>query len=374
MNLLGSVVLVRGALGNLIVGCLLLGATIALAGASDQYPKEAWLRVDPALLGWSPEKLSAVRKFVETLPPSSVVVIDHGREVAEWGDATKKIKISSMRKSLLSALYGIYAPLNNFDLDASLGILGIDDDPPLTAGEKQATVRMLLEARSGVYHGYVAGTPGMRKEWPKRGSHPPGSYWFYNNWDFNALGSIFEKEFKTPIASAFDARVARRIGMQDFRVEDMYYLRAPLDALPDFNKSIHPAYHFRMTARDLARFGYLFLRNGEWRGESIVPGAWVTESTQAHSQTGTGEGYGYLWWVDGFNLPVSSFSAQGALAKYVVVVPTRGVVVVYLNHTEFPDNTSGITADAVQKLPSISHEQMGQLLKMLLDAQSRTPM
>jgi hypothetical protein len=117
----------------LIVAWLLLGATMALAGVGpDLYPKEAWSKVDPVLLGWSPEKLAEARKFVESLPPSSVVVIDHGREVAEWGDSARKIKVSSMRKSLLSALYGIYAPLNHFDLDASLGSLGIDDEPPLT--------------------------------------------------------------------------------------------------------------------------------------------------------------------------------------------------------------------------------------------------
>ena len=115
----------RGPLGCLLAAWLLLGATTALAGASpNQYPKVAWSKVDPGLIGWSPQKLAAAREFVETLPPSSVVVIDHGREVAEWGDAAKKVKISSMRKSLLSALYGIYTPLNHFDLDASLGSLG----------------------------------------------------------------------------------------------------------------------------------------------------------------------------------------------------------------------------------------------------------
>jgi hypothetical protein len=71
---------------------------------------------------------------------------------------------------------------------------------------------------------------------------------------------------------------------------------------------------------------------------------------------------------------VNSFSAQGALAKYVVVVPARDLVVVYLNHTEFPDDASGMTTDAMKKLPSMSHDQMGQLLKMLLDAQTRPPM
>lgn len=359
-----------GPLSYMLAAWLLLMGTTVLGGAPpDLYPKAVWAKVDPGILGWSPEKLAAARRFVEALPPSSVVVIDHGREVVEWGEADKRIKISSMRKSLLSALFGIYAPLSNFDLDTSIGSLGIDDDPPLTTEEKQATVRMLLEARSGIYHGYVAGTPGMREGMPKRGSHSPGSFWFYNNWDFNALGSIFEGVFKTPIAKAFDARIAQRIGMQDFRVEDMYYLHAPANASPDFNKSTHPAYHFRMSARDLARFGYLFLRNGVWQGNPVVSMAWVAESTQAHSQTKVGEGYGYLWWVDGFDLPEGSFSAQGALAKYVVVLPARGLVVVYLNHTEFPDDASGLTADSVKKLPSISHDQMGQLLKLLLDAQ-----
>jgi len=350
---------------------LSLTGTAALAGVgADQFPKESWSKVDARSLGWSPDKVAVIKAFVDTLPPSSAVIIDHGREVIEWGDTSRKIKISSVRKSLLSALFGIYVPLNHFDLDSSIGSLGIDDDPPLTPAEKHATVRMLLEARSGVYHGYVAGTPAMREGWPQRGSHPPGSFWFYNNWDFNALGSIFEKEFKTTIAQAFHARIARRIGMRDFRVEDMYYLRAPANASPDYNKSIHPAYHFRMSARDLARFGYLFLRDGEWQGESVVPRDWVSESTQAHSQTEAGGGYGYLWWVDGFNLTEHSFSAQGALAKYLVVVPARGLVVVYLNHAEFPDDASGLTGDAVKKLPSISHDQMGQLLKMLLDAQA----
>jgi CubicO group peptidase (beta-lactamase class C family) len=228
---------------------------------------------------------------------------------------------------------------------------------------------MLLEARSGIYHGYVAGTPGMREGWPKRDSHAAGTFWFYNNWDFNALGTIFETTFKTPIAKAFEDRIAVPTGMQDFRMEDMYYVRAASDASPDINKSIHPAYHFRLSARDVARFGYLFLQHGEWKGMQVVPRAWVDESTHVHSETRPAEGYGYLWWIDGFGLPEKSFSAQGALAKYLVVVPSRDLVVVYLNHTEFPDDASGLSMDTVKGLPSISHDQMSQLLNLLLEAQ-----
>jgi CubicO group peptidase (beta-lactamase class C family) len=356
------------------LGCMLaLTATIAAARPGGvPYPREHWSRIDPTLLGWSQEQLAAVRKYVETLPPASVVVIDHGREIAEWGDAGKRIKISSMRKSLLSALYGIYLPGSGFDLDATLDQLGVDDDPPLTAEEKHATVRMLLEARSGIYHGYVAGTPGMREGWPKRGSHTPGSFWFYNNWDFNALGTIFETEFKTSIAHAFEDRIALPIGMEDFRSEDMYYLSAPADALPDFNKSIHPAYHFRLSARDVARFGYLFLRSGNWNAKQVVGRAWVDESTTMHSRVGSEGGYGYLWWTDGFGLAEKSFSAQGALAKYLVVVPRRELVIVYLNHTEFPDDASGLTSEDVKRLPTITHEQMGHFVKLLLEAKQGT--
>jgi len=353
----------------LAAGFLLGEPAHSAAPAEEQYPSGAWSKADPASLGWSPAGLEAAKRYFETLPPASVVIIDHGMEVAEWGDASRRIKISSMRKSILSALYGILVPGSDLNLDATLGQLGIDDDPPLSDQEKTATVRMLLEARSGVYHGYVAGTPGMREGWPKRESHPPGTFWFYNNWDFNALGTIFEKAFRVPIGKAFAERIAEPVGMQDFREGDMYYLRAPAGARADYDKSIHPAYHFRLSARDLARFGYLFLRNGRWKERQLVPADWVSESTSAHSRTGDAEGYGYLWWVDGFGLAQGTFSAQGALAKYLVVVPGRDLVVVYLNHTEFPDQAAGLTREDVKSLPSISHDQMGKLLRLVLDAQ-----
>src|SRR5215471_18159377 len=62
-------------------------------------------------------------------------------------------------KSLLSALYGNYVRNGRIQLDKTLEQLGIDDDPPLTPDEKKATLRMVLQSRSGVYHTFVAGTP-----------------------------------------------------------------------------------------------------------------------------------------------------------------------------------------------------------------------
>jgi hypothetical protein len=72
--------------------------------------------------------------------------------------------------------------------------LGIDDSPdPLTKQEKQARIVDVLRARSGVYHPVDFETEYQKRMRPARGSHARGTFQYYNNWDFNVLGAIFEK-------------------------------------------------------------------------------------------------------------------------------------------------------------------------------------
>ncbi|HVR23039.1 MAG TPA: hypothetical protein VMU26_06925, partial [Candidatus Polarisedimenticolia bacterium] len=92
----------------------------------------------------------------------------------------------------------------------------------------------------------------------------------YNNWDFNTLGTIFEQQFHTTIGREFRDKIASLTQMQDFQLEDMFYERARADA-PEYQKSLHPAYHFRLTARDLAGFGLLMLQHGSWNGTQLIP-------------------------------------------------------------------------------------------------------
>ena len=222
----------------------------------------------------------------------------------------------------------------------------------------------------------------MRAVTPARGSHSPGSFWYYNNWDFNALGTVFEKQTETGIATALRDRIAEPIGMQDFRLEDLYYQYSPPGA-PDFARSTHRAYPIRLSARDMARFGYPFLRLGNWNGNQIVPREWVAESTRAHAKAGkdryteagpknpwSGEGYAYCRWVDGFNLPVKSFRARGAMAKYIVAVPARDLVLVYRNHAESPDDSSKLTAEECAELPAPAGSQIERLFNLILQARS----
>ena len=106
----------------------------------------------------------------------------------------------------------------------------------------------------------------------------------------NALGTIFEQETGRGIFEAFHEEIAEPLGMVDFRVEDGEYWY-------DEEKSLHPFYRFFMTAHDMALYGLLYMNDGTWNGEQIVPAEWIAESTRLHSMmTPEGSvGYGYLW-------------------------------------------------------------------------------
>ncbi len=199
------------------------------------------------------------------------------REAGGAGSETAtKFNVHSIRKSFLSAVYGIAVANGEINLDATLEQLGIDDnEPSLTQEEKQARVIDLLKARSGSYHAALYETPTMKAEKPARGSHPPRTFWSYNNWDFNALGTIYEKLTHDTVYRGFQTQIARGIGTGDYDFAEQEHVTG--------HDSIHRAYPFRMSARDMARFGLRFLRGGTWRATKVVPASWVRDSTTAWS-------------------------------------------------------------------------------------------
>ncbi|SIQ27981.1 MULTISPECIES: serine hydrolase [unclassified Bosea (in: a-proteobacteria)] len=256
---------------------------------------------------------------------AALIVMRDGQRLASLGNERLKIDVASVRKSLLGALHGIAIAEKRIDPSATLAQLGIDDLPPaLTEPEKQATVRDLLGARSGVYHVSAHETADMREKRPARGSHAPGTFWFYNNWDFNALGTIYRRQTGEDIFASFAHRIARPIGMVDFEADDGRYVRVP--------QSRHEAYPFKLTAGDALRFGQLILDRGNWGGRQIIPSDWVAQSLSAHSTTDRGDlGYGYLWWT----LPAARFGPGAAFAagfggQFIAVVPAHRLVVVQL--------------------------------------------
>ena len=146
---------------------------------------------------------------------TAALVHHAGRTIIEVGDVSCPVHIHSMRKSIISALFGQAYDRGEVDLNATLGELGIDDTPRLTDKEKSARIEDLLAARSGVYLPTDGGDALGR---PSRGSHPPGTFWCYNNWDFNVLGNIYERITGRSLFVAFDHDLARPLGMVDWDV------------------------------------------------------------------------------------------------------------------------------------------------------------
>lgn len=298
--------------------------------------------------GWSTPMLRAAREYAATKQTAAVVIVQHGRIVDQWGKVDKKIEVRSVRKSLLNALYGIHVAEGNIDLGNTLADIGIDDLPPaLTTTEKQATILDLLRARSGVYHATARETKAMRAARPKRGSHRPGSFFYYNNWDFNVLGSIFEQQTNKNIFEEFVERIGKPIGMQDFIASDGRFA-GPEGSMVG-GDSLYLNYIFSMTARDMARFGYLYLRNGRWADKQILTESWVTRSTTSYSDVQnikTGAiGYGLLWQTYDWG-----FAALGYGGHVIAVIPSKDIVVIHRVDNNPPKDTDVVPYADVFKL------------------------
>jgi CubicO group peptidase (beta-lactamase class C family) len=157
-----------------IAAGLLWGSTIPGA-AEDSFPGAAWEHVAPEAAGWSTERIKQAEEWSQHIGSMAVMVIHHGAIVAEWGDTAAKTPLASVRKSLLSALIGNAVERGEITLSQPIGALGINDnEPSLSDEEKTATVRDLLEARSGIYHAALYETAAMAARRPPRFSHKPG--------------------------------------------------------------------------------------------------------------------------------------------------------------------------------------------------------
>ena len=318
-----------------------------VAPSAAVFPGADWERIaDPATAGYCADKLDLVTARAKQLSTTAMMAVVGGRVLYQYGDVTTVSYLASVRKSVLAMLFGKYVKNGTIRLDKTLAQLGIDDHGGLLPVEKEATIADLLGARSGVYHEASNAGDDLASA-PPRGSQKHGTYYLYSNWDFNALGTIFEQETRQGIYDALDTDLARPIGMQDFD-------RASHRRTGDAKRSVHLAYHMNFSTRDMARIGYVMLRDGQWNGREIVPRDWarrissvvtpVTEMNPDRHRKGP-FGYGYLWWIwDGPHAAgpyAGAYTGQGAVGQYITVLPRRDMVVVHKTVPGENRNVSG---------------------------------
>lgn len=282
--------------------------------------------INPVQLKESPlsqAQAEKIKTFIEEEADGidAFVALRGEKALIQHGEVGTPMNLASARKSVLSLLFGIASDRGLIDIEQTLAELSIDETGnPLTEVEKQATIEQLLQARSGIYLQSGAETVEIKDGRPGRGQYAPGEYYFYNNWDFNVLGAVFEKESGLSIGEALEGWLAIPLGMQDFNQEHVFYDKQGSD-------SDYRTYRIHMSARDLARLGTLVAQDGVWDGKQIISKEWIKNSVQPYSKTDTYfyDGFGYSWWL---NSELDVVAADGWGGQYMLVNREKDLILV----------------------------------------------
>ena len=334
------------------------------------WPTDEWRTADPAAHGFDADELAEVERMVAEAYTSvrSILVVRDGVLVYEryWNgaDASDGHDVRSVTKSVVSALVGIALDGGAMDgLDQTLGDL-LGDHLPTDADPRTAvvTVRQLLSMTSGLPADErgIAGDPTIYDQISGSADRiraclalplaaPPGAQWAYSNATSDLLAAIVADATGR---SLLDFARERLFGPLGIDTDDAY--EPAVVGWPPTAEQIEryqasdvawptdaQGYHWgsaglKLRARDLAKIGFLYLNEGRWAGEQIVPADYVRESTApGELSTGSRDSYGYQWWIARRSGP-EAYSARGFGGQVIEVVPELDLVAVVTSDPEVP--------------------------------------
>lgn len=329
--------------------------------ASDAaFPDPDWESTEPTEVGLDPAGVEALLDHGDQINSNCMTVVRDGELAAEryWNgtDAGTDQEIFSASKSVTSTLVGIAQELGHLDIDepASTFITewqGTDSE--------DVTIRNLLSNDSGRYYDFQTDYLEMAAAAEDRTAfaiglgqqHEPGTHWEYNNSAIQTLEAVLER------ATGQD--------MEEFAIEHLF---EPIGMTSTISRDAagNPAAFMGVQAscRDLARFGHLFLEQGNWAGEQVVPADWVEEATSPSQDLNTA--YGYLWWLnaDGGweqpavgvrgegrfwqDVPLDAYAALGLGGQIVLVLPSQDMVVTRAGPWKTDEQVQGQGADVAE--------------------------
>ena len=262
---------------------------------------------------------------------SAVLVLHKGQVVAEQYargiDRTTPQRTWSVAKSLTSTVIGaaVYQGVLGLDNEAVISDFNKGGDP-----RRSITLRDVLNMASGL----EANTPGSRTDRLYFGGASivdtlatrslealPGSRFNYSNIDtLIAMRALREALNNDAAYRAFPySSVLHKIGARHTILET------------DWHGDYMSSSQVWMTARDMARLGQLYLQNGTWGGERILPRWWVDYVTNPQSPQPDGDfGYsGSFWLIGGVDgAPRDAYAGLGNRGQHMVIVPSRDLVIV----------------------------------------------
>lgn len=295
------------------------------------WPGDEWEITEPASQGMEAASLEDIEAYCVEHNCRGVVVARHGRIVWEryWGGWTEASTDNSwsMAKSVTSALVGIAIDEGKIEgLDQSAS-----DFIPEWRGSnrEEITIRHLLSMATGLEWAMLYDPPsgdtatmlGQEDEvayaLDREVYRAPGSDWYYSDGDVEVVGHILKVATGMEASEYAQKKLFGPIGFE-------------MDDWSSDNRGQTLTYCcIRSTARDFARFGYLYLREGKWGEQQVVPAEWVKESTQPSQFENMN--YGYYWWLVDFpGAPEDLYAAMGYLEKRIYVMPSLDIVAVRL--------------------------------------------
>ena len=290
-----------------------------------------------AELSYGPEYAPSapVNDWIEARDVTALVVLKDGQIVYEnyfKGTQPDDLRISwSVAKSYLSALVGIL-------LDE--GAIASLDDPVTTYAPKLkgtaydgATLRNVLNMASGVTFdedyldpdsdinkmGRALALGGELDDFTaslKDTFTTPGSQWQYVSIDTHVIGMVVRGATGRSVTDLLSEKIITPMGLEyaPYYVTDGAGVAFVLGGL-------------NLTTRDYARMGQMFLQNGRYNGQQIVPADWVAASTAPSAPTAEGQiGYGYQWWIPQAATE-GDFMARGVYGQYIYINRADGVVI-----------------------------------------------
>jgi CubicO group peptidase (beta-lactamase class C family) len=323
----------------LIVSGLLIGFSVdqSFAGQVNHkyWPTKEWRTSTPEAQDMDSTQLGKMNNFLENKCPAvrSVLVIRNGYIAFEKyyiGDANTTHTIYSVTKSITSALIGIALGKGYIkSIDQKMVTFFPEYASEITDSRlNKITIRHLLTMSAGFETDPGQGPPGMRTSFAQPIITEPGSHAAYNSGSSHLLSGIISKSTKMSTLEFGDKHLFKPLGIQK----------------PVWRKGVdgytRGGYGLWMRPRDMAKIGYLYVQNGVWDNNQIIPAKWIKESTQKHSTISWFQKevpYGYQWWIGSTNSSYfkghSGFSAVGYGGQYIDVIPDLDIVIVATSNT-----------------------------------------
>jgi len=334
---------------------LLIFSLSATAEPEMTFPGKQWQEAKPESQGVDSAKLDEAISYLKSNSgPDGVtelVIIRNGCMIWKGTNIDKMHGVWSLTKSFTSTVLGLLID----DGKATLDTPAKDYVHSMAEIYPDITLRHFTTMTSG-YYAVGDKTSGSYKHGPSSTPFepaptplfkPPGLRYAYWDSAMNQFANVLTRIAGEPIEDLFKRRIADPIGMDRTRWDWGDF--GVIDGIVVNGGSGNSNKHIFISARELARFGHLFLNRGKWKDKQLISAAWVDMATRPHVPASTpleplsgadGRGvYGFNWWANGIGpegkrnwpgAPPDTYSASGYNNNDMFVIPSWNMVIVRL--------------------------------------------